>query len=95
MKKIEIMTCNSMYKDGECIGGYHEIHNINFLQNVSHLIATIDSIVKNNLMYGCDDTVLENVSVYCSDQNVVDEINEHYKGFCGKIKIEAELILMP
>ena len=95
MKNTEIITCNSMYQDGECIGGFHEIHNINFLQNVPHLIATIDSIVKNNLLYGCDNTVLESVSVSCSDPSVVDKINEHYKGFCGKIKIEAGLILTP
>lgn len=46
MKSVEIMTCNSMYKDGECVGGYHEIHRINYLQNSQHLIATIDSIIK-------------------------------------------------
>lgn len=46
MKSVEIMTCNSIYKDGECVGGYHEIHKINHLQNSQHLIATIDSIIK-------------------------------------------------
>lgn len=95
MKNIEILTCNSMYKDGECIGGYHEMHKINYLQNIEHLIATIDSIVKKNLLYGCNDTILESVSVSCSDQSVVDAINEHYKGLCGKVKIVAEFILMP
>lgn len=95
MMSAEIMTCNSMYNDGECVGGYHEIHEIKYLQNVNHLIATIDSIVKNNFLFGCDDTVLESVSVSCSNQSVVDVINEHYKGFCGKVKIEADFILMP
>lgn len=95
MKNIEILTCNSMYQDGECIGGYHEIHKINYLQNIEHLIATIDSVVKNNLLYGCNDTVLESVSVSCSDQSVIDAINKHYKGLCGKVKIEAGFILMP
>lgn len=94
MEKIEILTCNSMYKDGECVGGYHEIHEIKYLQNVNHLIATIDSIIKNNLLFGCDDTVLESVSISCNDQGVIDVINEHYKGLCGKVKIEAEFILM-
>lgn len=95
IKSVEILTCNSMYKDGECVGGYHEIHTINYLQNINHLIATIDSIVKNNLLYGCDDAVLESVSVSCSDQSVTDALNEHYKEFCGKVKIEAGFILMP
>ena len=49
MKNIEIITCNSMYKDDECVGGYHEIHKISYLQNSQHLIAPIDSIIKNNL----------------------------------------------
>lgn len=44
MKNIEIMTCNSVYKNGECVGGYHEIHKINYLQNIQHLIASINSI---------------------------------------------------
>ena len=95
MKNIEILTCNSMYQDGECIGGYHEIHKINYLQNIKHLIATIDSIVKNNLLYGCDDTILESVSVSCSDEYITNLLNEHYKGLCGKVKIEAGFILMP
>ena len=95
MKSVEIMTCNSMYKDGECVGGYHEIHRINYLQNSQHLIATIDSIIKNNLLYGCNNTVLEEVSVSCGDSKITDEINEHYKGFCGKVKMDADFILIP
>lgn len=95
MKNIEILTCNSMYQNGECIGGYHEMHKINYLQNIEHLTATIDSIVKNNLLYGCDDTVLESVLVSCSDQSVIDAINKHYKGLCEKVKIEAGFILTP
>ena len=46
MKSVEIVTCNSMYEDGECVGGYHEIHRINYLQSVNHIIASIDSIIK-------------------------------------------------
>ena len=95
MKSVEIMTCNSMYKDGKCVGGYNEIHKINYLQNTQHLIATINSIVKNNLLYGCNSTVLEEVSVSCGDPKITDEINEHYKGFCGKVKVNAGFILMP
>lgn len=95
MKYADILTCNSMYKDGECVGGYHEIHTINYLQNINHLIATIDSIIKNNLLYGCDDTVLESVSVHCDDKTVIDALNEHYKGFCGKIELRVEHTLKP
>ncbi len=92
---VEIMTCNSKYVNGQCVGGYHEIHNINFLQNTDHIIATIDSIIKNNLLHGCDDTVLEEVVVSCSDEKINNEINSRYRGKCGKVKVEAGFILMP
>lgn len=75
--KADVMTFNSMYKDGEIVGGYHEIHNIAFLSNTEHLIATVDSIIKNNLLYGCDDTVLERVYVGCDDLNAVEYIIKH------------------
>lgn len=87
MKSVEIMTCNSMYKNGECIGGYHEIHVINYLQNTNHLIATIDSIIDNNILYGCDDTVLDGVCISCDDKNVANAIDNHYKGFYREVKV--------
>lgn len=90
MKNVEILTSNATYENGECVGGYHEIHKINYLQNTQHLIATIDSIIKNNLLYGCDDTVLEDVMVSCDDQKVVDKVNKHYNGQCGRVKIYIE-----
>ena len=92
MKNIEIMTCNSVYKNGECVGGYHEIHKINYLQNMQHLIASINSIIKNNLLYECEDTVLEEICVSCGDQEVEEEINKHYNGICGKVRIQTGMI---
>ena len=93
MKEIEIYTANSSYENGKCVGGYHEIHKIKYLQNIDHLIATIDSIIKNNLLYGCNDTVLESVIVSCDNPLIANSINEHYNGKCGKVKIEVELQL--
>lgn len=90
MKSVEIMTCNSIYKDGKCVGGYHEIHKINHLQNSQHLITTVESIVKNNLLYGCNDTVLEDAMVSCDDQKVFNEVNKHFNGWCGKVKVHVE-----
>ena len=40
MKNVEILISNAAYENGECVGGYHEIHKINYLQNAQHLIAT-------------------------------------------------------
>lgn len=77
MNNIKIYTCNSMYKDGECIGGYHEIHDINALNNTGQLCATINSIIDNNKAYDCS-TVLENV-VVCCERKIADVIEEYYK----------------
>lgn len=90
MKNVEILTSNASYENGKCVGGYHEIHKINYLKNAQHLIATIDSIIKNNLLYSCDDTVLEDVVVSCNDQKVVDEVSKHFNGHCGKVKVYVE-----
>ncbi len=90
--KIEIITCNSKYENGQCVGGYHEIHKINFLQNTNHIIATIDSIIKNNLLYGCDDTVLEEISVSCNNEKIKDEINNHYQGKYWNVKVIVEFM---
>lgn len=75
--KANVTTCNSMIENGECVGGYHELHEIRYLSGIEHLIATIDSIIKNNLLYGCKDTVLEDVIVACDDNNTVKYIAEH------------------
>ena len=90
MKNIEILTSNATYENGECIGGYHEIHKINYLQNTQHLIVTVESIIKNSLLYGCNDTVLEDVMVSCDDPKVVDEVNKYFNGRCGKVKVYVE-----
>lgn len=58
MKNVQILTSNATYDNGKCVGGYHEIHKINYLQNAQHLITTVESIIKNNLLYGYDNTVL-------------------------------------
>ena len=87
MKNVEIFTSNSAYENGVCIGGYYEIHKIKYLQNAQHLIATVESIVKNNLLYGCDDTILEDVTISCDDPKVVNEVNKYFNGLCGKVKV--------
>lgn len=92
MKNVEILTSNATYENCECVGGYHEIYKINYLQNAQHLIATVESIIKNNLLYGCGDTVLEYVMVSCDDNKVVDEVGKHFNGHCGKVKVYVEFI---
>ena len=87
--KAYVTTCNSMIKDGEVNGGYHEMHEIKYLSGMEHLIATIDSIIKNNLLYGCEDTILESVVVDCSDRNAVKYIADHCNDIFRYPKIEV------
>lgn len=91
MKNIEITTCNAIYKNEECIGGYHEVHKINYLQNLKHLFATIESIINNNLLYGCDKSILEEVVVKC-DEHTCNEIDNHYQGKYNKVNIITEIV---
>ena len=88
--QVDIITCNSYYENGVISGGYHEIHTIKYFQNIQHLIANIDAVVANNLLYGCEDTVLEGISVCCKDKTVCNALTEHYKGYIGKSKIVFE-----
>ena len=77
--KANIRTCNSAFENGSCVGGYHEIHIVHYLSSTDHLIATIDSIIRNNLLYGCKDVVLEEVHVVCDSKCTVEYINRHIK----------------
>lgn len=81
MIHAEIITVNNKIVDGNCIGGYHECHDIRYLSSIDHLIASIDTIIKNNLKYGCEDTVLESVMIGCNDHGAVDYINAHHDLF--------------
>lgn len=41
-------------------------------------------------MYGCNDKVLENITVSHDDQKVIDEINKNFNGLCDKVKVYVE-----
>lgn len=74
----EIITTNSKFLNGKGAGGYHATTIARMLSSTDHLVATIDSVIKNNLLYGCKDgVVLEDVIITCNDRNAVDYINEH------------------
>lgn len=92
--KANVITCNSMIENGEYVGGYHELHEIRYLSGMEHLIATIDSIIKNNLLYGCEDTMLEDVVVDCDDSHAVTYIAEHCKDIFHYPNVKLSINLM-
>ena len=91
--KAEIITCNYMYENGKCVGGYHETHKVSYISGTSHLIATIDSIIKNNLLYGCSDTILKSVMVGCDDHNAVGYISQHREHIFNYPNINVSIAL--
>lgn len=76
---VIIITSNSLIRDGEYVKAYHEIHEINHIQNINHIIATVDSVVHNNLLYKNDDTTLTDVFISCSDDQFQKLVIDHYK----------------
>ena len=75
---VIIITSNSLMRDGEYVKAYHEIHEINNLQNVDHIIATVDSVIHNNLKFKNDDTVLSDVFISCSNEDYQREVIKHF-----------------
>ena len=65
-------------RDGEYVKAYHEIHEINNLSNADHIIATVDSVIHNNLKFKNDDTVLSDVFISCSNENYQREVIKHF-----------------
>jgi ribosomal protein S3AE len=68
-------------KDNDCVGGYHEIHEIKGLKNPMHIIATVTSIISNNIQYKDDDTVLKAVYISFIDDNesMEEEVMDYFK----------------
>lgn len=85
---VEVRTCNSIYESGECVGGYYETHIAKCLSDVKHIIATVESIVKNNLLYGCTDTVLEEIQISCEDIEISKELENYFQRFPIKVLVE-------
>lgn len=77
---IRIMTCNAKYENGEVVGGYHEIHEVKYINGAKHIIATIESIIANNLLYKNDLTVLEAVNVECT-KSLVNPLSNYFTGY--------------
>ena len=74
----EIITSNPKLVDGKIVGGFHATIIAKMLSSTEHLIATIDSVIKNNLLYECKDgIVLDEVVIGCNDHDAVDYIIEH------------------
>lgn len=68
-----------MFRDGSFVKAYHEIHEVNHLQNVDHIIATVNSVVHNNLSFKNDDTTLTDVFISCSNDDFQETVINYFK----------------
>ena len=66
-------------RDGEYVKGYHEIHEIHNIKNVDHIIATVKSVIENNIKFKNDDTVLTDVFISCTDEDIENEVIKYFK----------------
>lgn len=73
-----IITCNSIYQNKKYISGFHEIHEIDNLQNYNHMIATINSIVSNNISFKPSDTTLDRVIISAEDEDMINSVIRYY-----------------
>lgn len=81
MRKVTIITDNATYNSlrSMVIGGYHEIHEIHYLSSIEHLLATIDSIIENNLTYSGLESELVSVTVETDDKKAFSAVSSHYE----------------
>ena len=76
--KAKIMTGNAKSIDGKVAEVFSTTIIAEMLSNTDHLIATINSVIKNNLLYECKDGIkLVMVIIYCNDHDAANYIREH------------------
>ena len=77
--RIQIVTCNSVYNNGKYTGGYHEIHEIDNLQNTDHIKATIKSVVTNHLSFKPNNSKLDMVIISGTDFKAIQDVIKYYE----------------
>ena len=85
--RIQIVTCNTKRENGKYKGSYHEIHEIDNLRNIDHIISTIDSIITNNLLYKDITDVLDFVIISGDNTSILDMIMSHYLKYPSFVSI--------
>ncbi len=76
--RLKVTTCNTKPGIDTEIEWYNETHMVESLCNMDHVISTIDSIIKNNIIYWCEDTILEKIHIMCDDQDTVEYITNYW-----------------
>ncbi len=73
--RVYILTTNTNDKDD---GGYHEIHDIECLSSLTHLIAVVTRVIDDNKNFGDPEYPLRCVTVRCQKKDSADHINRSF-----------------
>lgn len=76
--RIQIVTCNTVMENGKYKDSYHEIHEIDNLRSVEHVIATVNSIISNNKLFKDSNDTLDSVIVSGSDYSIVNKVIDFF-----------------
>lgn len=71
---ITIITSNTNNKDG----GYHEIHEIKYLNSPQHALETVKNILDLNILYGDKEYPIVAVEIKCNELETYNFIKEYY-----------------
>jgi len=59
-------------------GGYHEIHDIYYLNSPEHALETVKYIIDLNIKFTPNDFPLTTVRIECQDKETYKVINSYY-----------------
>lgn len=85
--RVQIITCNTKRENGKYKDSYHEIHEIDNLRSVEHLIATIDSVISNNQLFKDINDTLDSIIVSGNDTNILNMVIDHYNKYKSSVPI--------
>lgn len=90
--RVKIITTNVINDKDDLLynSGFNEIYKINSLQNADYVIATIDSIIKNNQKFNVS-TKLESVDITFDYKNkeAAKIVYDHY--LCSRYKYDIDI----
>jgi len=73
---MKVITTNELItKDG----GYHEIHDIKYLNSPEHALVTVINIIENNMKFTDVNCPLVGVDVSCKNYDTYILISNHFE----------------
>lgn len=95
--RIQVITCNTKRENGKYKDSYHEIHEIDNLRCIDHIIATVNSIVSNNQLFKDINDTLDSVIISGDNNDIIDKVIKHYNKYGSDVPImgaETAMLLM-